>query len=564
MLRSLRIQNIVLVDDIEIDFQEGFCAITGETGAGKSIILNCLNLIRGNTASSALIRKDQNIATITAVFSIDYNLNNSLIQVLKQLSIKCNGELIIRRILDSSGKNKVYINDIRVSLEILKNITNDLFEINSQREQYSILDTAKHRNLLDNYAENGELLAQLSKIYINIATVTKELQKTIELKNIGEKEKAFLEFVVKELEDLNVKDGEENILTDTRLQLKNLKNRNVLITQIIEDLNNSNIERILFDIQKLVFSNKNIFVQYQNQQNNIKPSIERAIDEIVKIKEEFQSIIEDSLDETNLGNIEERLFALKDASNKYNTPIDKLCNYLNECRLKLDSLSRYEESIGEYNQKLSEFQNSYYKISELLSDSRKKAALIMEKKIMKELTYLKLDKAVFKINVETDKSQVNINSFGQDKVSFIASMNPGQSLSSLNKIASGGELSRLMLAIKLVLANQKDTTTLIFDEIDSGIGGATADAVGKRLKDLSMTNQLLVVTHHPQVASKANMHILVKKDNEKNTASVSIDILNIQERRQEIARMLSGSEVTKEALAAADNLLGFVASKIKN
>ena len=218
-------------------------------------------------------------------------------------------------------------------------------------------------------------------------------------------------------------------------------------------------------------------------------------------------------------------------------------------------MSRYEESIGEYNQKLSEFQNSYYKISELLSDSRKKAALIMEKKIMKELTYLKLDKAVFKINVETDKTQVNISSFGQDKVSFIASMNPGQSLSLLNKIASGGELSRLMLAIKVVLANQKDTTTLIFDEIDSGIGGATADAVGKRLKDLSLTNQLLVVTHHPQVASKANMHILVKKNNEKNTSSVSIDILNISERRQEIARMLSGSEVTKEALAAANNLL---------
>lgn len=555
MLRSLRIQNIVLVDDIEIDFQEGFCAITGETGAGKSIILNCLNLIRGNTASIALIRKDQNIATITAVFSINYNLNNPLIQALKQLSIECSSELIIRRILDSSGKNKVYINDIRVSLEILKNITNDLFEINSQREQYSILDTAKHRNLLDNYAENGELLAQLLNIYTSITTTTKDLQKTIELKNIGEKEKAFLEFVVKELEGLNIKDGEENMLADTRLQLKNLKNRNVLITQIIDDLNNSDIERILFDIQKLVFNNKNIFVQYQNQQNNIKPSIEKAIDEIVKIKEEFQSIIEDSLDETNLGNIEERLFALKDASNKYNTPIDKLCNYLSECRLKLDSLSKYDESIEEFNQKLFELQSSYYKISELLSDSRKKAALIMENKIMKELTYLKLDKAAFKINVETDKSQVNINSFGQDKVSFIASMNPGQSLSLLNKIASGGELSRLMLAIKVVLANQKDTTTLIFDEIDSGIGGATADAVGKRLKDLSATNQLLVVTHHPQVASKANMHILVKKDNEKNATSVSIDILNIQERRQEIARMLSGSEITKEALAAADNLL---------
>jgi DNA repair protein RecN (Recombination protein N) len=555
MLRSLRIQNIVLVDDIEIDFQEGFCAITGETGAGKSIILNCLNLIRGNTASIALIRKDQNIATITAVFSINYNLNNPLIQALKQLSIECSGELIIRRILDSSGKNKVYINDIRVSLEILKNITNDLFEINSQREQYSILDTAKHRNLLDNYAENGELLAQLLNIYTSITTTSKDLQKTIELKNIGEKEKAFLEFVVKELEDLNIKEGEENDLTDTRIQLKNLKNRDSLITQIIDDLNNSDIERILFDVQKLIFNNKNLFVQYQNQQNNIKPSIEKAIDEIVKIKEEFQSIIEDSLDETNLGNIEERLFALKDASNKYNTPIDKLCNYLSECRLKLGSLSKYDESIKEFNQKLSELQSSYYKISELLSDSRKKAALTMEKKIMKELAYLKLDKAVFKINVETDKSQANINSFGQDKVSFIASMNPGQSFSLLNKIASGGELSRLMLAIKVVLANQKDTATLIFDEIDSGIGGATADAVGKRLKDLSTTNQLLVVTHHPQVASKANMHILVKKDNEKNATSVSIDMLNIQERRQEIARMLSGSEITKEALAAADNLL---------
>ena len=380
MLKSLRIQNIVLVNDIEIDFQEGFCVITGETGAGKSIILNCLNLIRGNTASIALIRKDQSIATITAVFSVDYNLNNSLIHTLKQLSIESNSELIIRRILDSSGKNKVYINDIRVSLEILKSITNDLFEMNSQREQYSILDTTKHRKLLDNYAENDKLIAQLSTIYINITTITKDLQKTVELKDIREKEKTFLEFVVRELEDLNVKDGEENALTDTRLQLKNLKNRNVLITQIIDDLNNSNIERILFDIQKLVFSNKNIFVQYQNQQSNIKSSIERAIDEIVKIKEEFQSIIEDSLNETNLGNIEERLFTLKDASSKYNTPIDKLCNYLNECRLKLDSLMSYEESIEIYNQKLSEFKNNYYEISELLSESRKKAALIMEKK----------------------------------------------------------------------------------------------------------------------------------------------------------------------------------------
>jgi DNA repair protein RecN (Recombination protein N) len=474
--------------------------------------------------------------------------------VLEELSIETTYELIIRRVLDSSGKSKFYVNDIRVSLAVLRNITKELFEMHGQREQYSILDISKHRELLDSYAKNEKLLNKLFETYNGITVASKELQRILDLKNTREQEKSFLEFVIGELKALDVQDGEESQLVNQRIQLKSLEKRNTLISQIINEIDHSNIEKILFDIQKVIYSNDTIFSQYKTQQSTINSSTEAAVDEIAKIKECFQNIIAKNPDTKDLHSIETRLFALKDASAKYNKPIDKLAHYLEECQLKLKSLSEYEENIEAFNHKLSELKDDYYKTSKILSESRKKAALVIEKKIMKELAYLKLDKAVFKISIENNTSE-NITPYGTDKVSFLASTNPGQSLSLLNKVASGGELSRFMLAIKLILANRKDASTLIFDEIDTGIGGATADAVGNRLQSLSTVNQLIVVTHHPQVASKANMHIVVKKCSKKDSTSVSIEVLNTDMKRQEIARMLSGAVITDEAIAAADNLL---------
>ena len=550
MLKSLRIQNIILVDDIEIDFQSGFCVITGETGAGKSIILNCLRLITGGTASTQLIRKEQKSATVTASFTID----NSLVSMLEELSIDTSDELIIRRVLYSSGKSKFYVNDIRVSIAVLKTLSRGLFEMHGQREQYSILNISKHRELLDNYAKNEKLLDKLAEIYNSIKTFSQDLQKIIELRTTREQEKSFLEFVISELKALNVQDGEENKLINQRIELKTLEKRNTLITQIIDEIEHSNIEKILFDIQKAINSNEAIFSQYKTQQSTITHSTEKAIDEITKIKDCLEEIIAKIPDTKDLQSIETRLFALKDASAKYNKSIDKLNLYLEECNSKLKSLDEYEENIENYTKKIAELKDDYYKTSKILSESRKKAAFIIEKKIMEELSYLKLDKAVFKIDIE-NKTSDDISPYGIDNISFTASTNPGQPLSLLNKAASGGELSRFMLAMKLILANQKDNATLIFDEIDTGIGGATADAVGNRLKSLSMVNQLIVVTHQPQVASKANMHILVKKNNESNVTSVTIDVLSGSQKREEIARMLSGASITDEALAAADNLL---------
>lgn len=555
MLKSLRIQNIILVDDIEIEFQEGLNVITGETGAGKSIILNSLNLVTGKAASVNLVGKDNKTAIVTAIFDISSNIDESLEQKLDQLSIEHSGELIVRRYISLSGKNKAYINDVIVSLSTLRSITSGLCEIHSQREQQSILDASKHRGLVDTYAYNMVLLKEIANVYDKIQSVSKKISNIEQTKIHRLQEKAFIEFAVKELEQLEVKTNEEAGLIDTRIYLKTQKKREDLITQIINELNNSDIESILFDIQKTMLSNTDTFSQYIEQTSIISNATENAVDEVAKIKEAFQSILEISPSSSDLVSIEERLFALRDASNKYHVPTDKLPDFLGECRQKLESLSKYQDAIDLQNKILSDYKDKYHKIAKQISQSRCKAALVLEQKVKSELLHLKLEKAIFKIKVETDNSINNINIYGQDKVSFLVSTNPGQGLSSLAKIASGGELSRFMLAIKVILANKKNNSILVFDEIDTGIGGATADAVGQRLKKLSSCNQLLVVTHHPQVASKADLHLLVTKRSKDNVTVVSIKALSTIQKKEEVARMLSGSEVTTEALAAADRLI---------
>ena len=555
MLKSLRIQNIILVDDIEIEFQEGLNVITGETGAGKSIILNSLNLVTGKAASVNLVGKDNKPAIVTAIFDISSNIAESLEQKLEQLSIEHSGELIVRRYISLSGKNKAYINDVIVSLSTLRSITSGLCEIHSQREQQSILDASKHRGLVDTYAYNMMLLKELANVYDQIQSVSKEIRNIEQTKINRLQEKAFLEFTVKELEQLEVKTNEEAELIDARIHLKTQKKREDLINQIINELNNSDIESILFDIQKTMLSNTDTFTQYPEQTSIINNATENAVDEVAKIKDAFKSILDISPSSSDLVSIEERLFALRDASNKYHVPTDKLTDFLGECRQKLESLSKYQDDIDLQNKILSDYKDKYHKIAKQISKCRYKAALVLEQKVKNELVYLKLEKAIFKIKVETDDSIDNINIYGQDKISFLASTNPGQTLSALAKIASGGELSRFMLAIKVILANKKHNSILVFDEIDTGIGGATADAVGQRLKKLSLCSQLLVVTHHPQVASKADLHLLVTKRSKNKVTVVSIKALSSIQKKEEVARMLSGYEVTTEALAAADRLI---------
>lgn len=556
MLKSLKIQNILLVDNIEVDFKEGLNVVTGETGAGKSIILNCFNLIIGNIASSNLVAHNNKTGTITVVFDVK-SLSNDIESMLRDLSIENSGELIIRRCITLSGKNRIYINDVMVPLSTLRRITNGLCEIHSQREQQSILDTSRHREFVDSYARNNELLASLVVIHNKIQKLNADIKEVQELKNNREKEKAFLEFTVQELEKLSVKADEETELINTRIQLKTQKKRTDLISQIIGEIDNSGIQKILFDIQKVLVSNTDTFAQYEKQKDAINTATEKTIDEVEKIKELLQNILDNSPSISNLIGVEERLFALKDASNKYNTPINKLNDFLNECYEKLSSINKCRDDIESFNKELSDLKKQYYDKAKALTGSRNKTAFILEGKIKDELKHLKLEKAVFKIKIETDVSEANINVYGQDRVQFLASTNPGQPLAPLNKIVSGGELSRFMLAIKVILANKQNTNNaiLVFDEIDTGIGGATADAVGQRLKNLSSYTQLLVVTHHPQVASLADLHLLVKKDNKKDTTSVSIKALTPKERKAEIARMLSGAEITKEAIAAASRLL---------
>ena len=551
MLLSLAIRNVVLIDKLDLNFEDGLSVFTGETGAGKSILLDSLSLVLGARADSGLVRHGQNQLSVSAVFKP--KKTNSVYWLLSEHDICCENsdEIILKRVVTQDGKSKAYINDEPVSVSFLKTVGDLLVEIHGQFSSHQLLNPTTHINVLDAYAQTEKEKEIVQRNWFLYKQSLDDLNKAQEALEQAQKQEAYLRAGIEDLEKLNPQLNEEEDLTVRRNQLMNSEK---VITAI------NQVNQLLNDEQKGIVSQLAMAERCLGKVANFDVKLEQMLSAfneaqiiLSDISGELENVGETFGDVSELPEIDNRLFSLRDIARRYHTEISELPGLLNSFYEQIAQLEKGEAEIDELKQNVSQSYYAYLKSAQDLSLKRQKVAKKLDKAIMNELPALKLEKATFITQIISDESSANET--GIDNVSFLASTNKGVPPSALNKIVSGGELSRFMLALKVNLAHTSQINTLVFDEVDSGVGGATAAAVGERLARLGTECQVLVVTHSPQVASCGKSHWYVKKSECEEKTVTTVICLDKTERLTEIARMLSGECVSEAAQIMAQELL---------
>ena len=552
MLCSLSIRNVVLIDRLDLEFSAGFSVLTGETGAGKSILLDSLGLVLGSRAETSLIRRGEDKLSVTAVFSLP-PAGHPLYRLAEEYDLDLEDELVIKRTLDVNGRGKIFVNDQPVSLKVLKEFGRVLVEVHGQFDNQGLLNPASHRDILDGYGKYPEACAEVREKYALYRQAAEERRAFEENLNKAKTDEENLRCWVDELEKLNPAAGEEAELSARRTEMMNAE-------KLLENLNAAYGSLTLgADVLSAVRhaqgaidrANRLVEGKYDGIAEILEQTLINA-DECIRQIEEASSAI--SLSQNEIDMIEQRLFALRAAARKHQTTIDELPAVLADMRGKLEKIELGEDGLNECLKREEECRLAYVAAAEDLSEKRRQAAAQLDWKVMEELPPLKMEKARFVTRIERlQESSWSEN--GVDSVAFTVSTNPNSPQGPLNKIASGGELARFMLALKVNLAKTGGCQTMIFDEVDAGVGGATAQAVGERLARLAQTVQVLTVTHSPQVAACGNSHFKVEKKTADNVTTTYVYELDKTARYEEIARMLAGEHITDEARAAARVLL---------
>ena len=554
MLSRLSVRDVVLIEKLDLDFAGGLCVFTGETGAGKSILLDSLALATGARSDAALVRRGCKQLSVTAEFSLP--VGHEVFKVLDEHEIEHeSGEpLVLRRIVTADGKSKAFVNDQSVSAELLRKIGDLLIEIHGQFATHGLLNPATHKSVLDAYGGLQGRLDACRAAYKNWRAKAEERQKAEERLQKAKDEEDFLRHSVDELVQFAPQPGEDEELSQRRSLMMNSE-------KLIEGLNTArdalfdrSVDKSLRQAERALESLSRLI------EGRFEPIIE-ALDRAVTELNEAGNMLEEEcrkveLDPREQEQVEERLFALRALARKHQTTPDELPALLSEYQRQLASLDKGAEDLIRLTKEEESCRIAYEDAAKVLSAARKEAAKKLDAAVMKELPPLKLGKASF-LSIVEELPQTEWNADGIDKVQFAATTNPGQPAGAINKIASGGELARFMLALKVNLAQAEGIPTLIFDEVDTGIGGATATAVGERLERLAGEDcQVLAITHSPQVASFGAHHFKVSKaEDETGRTLTAVCELTGDARREEIARMLSGASITEASRAAADELL---------
>ncbi len=546
MLTSLSIKNVVLIDQLTIEFKGGFCALTGETGAGKSILLDSLGLALGARSEASLVRNGAEQAQVSASF--DVGDKHPALAILRNAGLESDTTLILRRAVGSDGRSKAYINDQPVSIGLLREVGDTLVEIHSQFETQGLLDPSTHRAMLDDYAGIGGGLPAV------FAAWKDELENMSALRAEAEKSKAEENFLRQSLEDLDglePKAGEEQELAALRERLMHRE-------QVLEALNAAynTLNGEDDPVRKAWGALDRIAAKIGPAGDAITGALGRATSEIQEAIAAIESVSADLQEgDHNLQSIDDRLFSLRAQARKHGCGVDGLSAMRDDLARRLNMIQHADDALAAQMKKVEQARKSYEALARKVSEARQKAADKLDRLVAKELPPLKLEKARFVTEIAA-LAESEWGPHGMDRVRFLVATNPGAAPGPLNKIASGGEMARFMLALKVVTAQTGAAGTLVFDEVDSGIGGATASAVGERLARLAAGRQVLVVTHAPQVAARAGNHWIVLKDGKKDVTTKIIPLAEVVARQEEIARMLSGAEVTQEARAAAKRLIG--------
>ena len=554
MLTTLSIRDVVLIGRLDLSLESGLSVLTGETGAGKSILLDALGLALGMRAEARLVRHGAEKASVTAAFEVAGN--DPIIGILEDRGVDASEEsLVLRRVLGKDGRSKAFINDQPVGVQLLKEIGQSLVEIHGQFESQRLLNESTHRSLLDAYGGLGGEVEKTQSAHALWRAAIHARETAEADMEAARRDQDYITHALEELDALGPKPGEESVLAGQRTLMMNSEKLVTAMNAAATDLQGDG--GALARLQGALRSLEQVADKSDGRLSETVAALVRAQSEAAEADALLESVAASlDMDPAALEQAEERLFALRALSRKHNREVDGLADLARDLRAQVQALEDGNARLADLGAKEDQARKSYEKEAHGLSRARKAKAAEMDQAVAGELKPLKLEKALFSTAV-LDLDESSWGPQGRDKVVFQVATNPGAPAGPLGKISSGGELARFTLALKAVLAQADPVMTLVFDEVDSGVGGAVADAVGERLEKLAGEDQgqVLVVTHSPQVAARGTHHWLVSKTDADSGVLTSVDVLGEKERKEEIARMLAGAKVTDEARAAADSLL---------
>jgi DNA repair protein RecN (Recombination protein N) len=555
MLVSLAIRDVVLIERLDLALGAGLTVLTGETGAGKSILLDSLGLALGQRAEAGMVRAGQPQASVVACFHL--SPSHPALALISEQGIEAEDDLVLRRVVQADGRSRAFINDEPVGVGLLRRLGALLVEVQGQHDQVGLADPASHTGLLDAFGGLDADRAKVGEAFRAWRNAERELTAAREAIASAQRDEEWLRHAVGELDDLAPEEGEEDRLAEERQTMQQGERRAEAVASALSELQPRDrrggagpaaaLRNAARALERLPAPNEEAAPALA--------ALGQAQDALAEAENLLERLSQGmSPDPRRLEHVEERLFALRAAARKHAVPVTELPALLRELKERLSALDAGAERATALEAAAAAARASYLEVAQALSANRRATAGKLEEAVARELKPLKLERARLHISIER-RDERGWASDGLDRIIFLVSTNPGQKPGQLEKIASGGELSRLMLALKVVLARGSPVPTLVFDEVDSGVGGATAAAVGERLARVAERLQVLVVTHSPQVAARGAQHLRVSKGIRAERAETRVEPLNDKARREELARMLAGETVTEAARAAADSLL---------
>lgn len=545
MLKSLFISSFVIIDQTTVDFEEGMTALTGETGAGKSIIINALEQLCGARASSSLVRKGSKKAVIEGVF----DMNDSIQTILDELNIEADDDLVITKEIMDNGRSTIKINYRTVTNSALKQVAPCLLDIHSQYQTQEIFNVKNHLKILQLFMnhQDDSLLSEYQKYYFEYKKISQKIKK-LEQEDLSDER---IEYYQKQYDELKDFEYTDEMIDDLEEELKMMKNYESM-HGYMNTFNEAMSERqgALSQINEAIgalghMSDNETFSSLYDEFYNQYYSMQDIVD---RIETAFDSI---DFDEYRFNELQEELFTIHRLQRKYGYSVDDIYQAQTELKEKLEASLNREDVLADLNKQKDKAYQEAYQIATKLTSLREEQGLLFVETLEKELKDLYLPDAKLKVDIK----ECNLNDTGKDDITFMVSMNKGQAFTPLNETASGGEISRLMLGIKTITMNQNQMNTLVFDEIDTGVSGKVADAIGQKMHSISLNNQVLCITHLPQVAIHADHHYAIKKLTKDDETFSTLAVLGEDERIEEIAKMLSGDVITPEAIDNAKRLL---------
>ena len=557
MLKHLHIRNLAIIEELEVGFAPGLTVFTGETGAGKSIIVDALGLALGDRADSSAIRTDTDTAEITAIFSLNHDL--SISEKLEEQGITTEqDELILRRVLNRDGRSRAWANGSPIPIQLLRDLGDGLVDIHGQHEHQSLLRRDMQRNLLDAYGWYSDVLKRVREHHTEWSATDRELTRLCGNDQEREARLALIRFQVEELEAVNLAAGEMESLAGEHTRLANASHLLDICRQtgnrLTEDEHAllSEINRNIHDLQGLV--------RFDHSLSLIVELLEGAAIQVKEAAVELRHYLDNlDLDPARMQTVEDRLAVLHDLARKHKVRPEILPEHLQAMRNELRSYEESGQRVAELESARDQALKGYLQAAQELHTWRGKTAQKLAREIENKLQDLGMPAARFAIEVQKIEKEIPLQE-GMDQIEYLVAINPGQDLQPLSKVASGGELSRISLAIQVIGSKDKGLPTLIFDEVDAGIGGAIAEIVGNLLRSLAAKRQVFCVTHLPQVAALGNQHLQVTKTTGEKTTVTGVSLLNSQQRVEEIARMLGGLKITGKTRAHAREMLNTVTS----